>query len=163
MDDTVTQKGFAFDGMQARIKETRKARNMSLDDVAASSGFTKSHVWELEQGKSRNPTVRAVWGLSKALGVSPAWLLGLDPSQSAIDPLALEIAALIERRIKGTTRIAHQPDSALAEAVKDILRGPEGEEYTDAGMEDAFFRWPEIERAIITALGGHHEPSGEAE
>lgn len=91
---------FDFAGMQERIKETRKARNMSLDDVAKASGFTKSHVWELEQGRSRNPTVRAVWGLSTALGVSPAWLLGLDTNQSAIDPLALEIAALIERRIK---------------------------------------------------------------
>lgn len=40
----------------------------------------------------------------------------------------------------------------IARAVKDILRGPDGEEYTDAGMEDAFFRWPVIERAILTTL-----------
>lgn len=90
---------FDFPGMQARIIEARKARKMSLEDVAAASGFTKSHVWELEKGRSRNPTVRAVWGLSKALGVSPAWLLGLDTDVSPIDPLALEVAALIERRI----------------------------------------------------------------
>lgn len=84
---------------QSRIHEARKARNMSLEDVAISSGFTKSHVWELERGKSRNPTVRAVWGLSKALGVTPAWLLGLDTNHSPIEPLALEVAALIERRL----------------------------------------------------------------
>jgi len=94
---------FDPDGFGLRIKETRKARGMSLQDVAAASGFTKPHIWELERGSSRNPTVRAVWGLSKALGVSPAWLLGLDPSQSAIDPLALEISALIERRIRDTS------------------------------------------------------------
>lgn len=63
---------------QERIRSTRKARNMSLQDVADASGFTKSHVWELERGRSRNPTVRAVWSLANALGVSPAWLLGLD-------------------------------------------------------------------------------------
>ena len=91
--------GFDFSGMQTRIAEARKARHMSLEDVAATSGFTKSHVWELEKGRSRNPTVRAVWGLSKALGVSPAWLLGLDTEASPIDPLALEVAALIERRL----------------------------------------------------------------
>lgn len=84
---------------QERIRATRKARNMSLGDVAAASGFTKSHVWELERGSSRNPTVRAVWSLSAALGVSPAWLLGLDTATSPIDSLALEVAALIERRI----------------------------------------------------------------
>ena len=88
-----------IEGFQHRIKTTRKARNMSLDDVASASGFTKSHVWELESGKSRNPTVRAVWSIAKALGVSPAWLLGIDPNISALDPLALELAAIIERRI----------------------------------------------------------------
>jgi transcriptional regulator with XRE-family HTH domain len=88
-----------MEGFQERIRATRKARNMSLDDLAAASGFTKSHVWELEKGRSRNPTVRAVWGLSSALGVTPGWLLGLDPEASPIDPLALEVAALIERRI----------------------------------------------------------------
>ena len=88
-----------MEGFQQRIRDCRKARNMSLDDVAAASGFTKSHVWELERGKSRNPTVRAVWSLSAALGVTPSWLLGLDTDSSPIDPLALEVAALIERRI----------------------------------------------------------------
>lgn len=93
---------------QARIRMTRRARNMSLEDVAAASGFTKSHVWELERGSSRNPTVRAVWSLSKALGVTPAWLLGLDIDASPLDPLALEIAALIERRLKVRSMIELQ-------------------------------------------------------
>lgn len=92
---------------QERIRSTRKARNMSLDDVATASGFTKSHVWELERGKSRNPTVRAVWSLAKALGVSPAWLLGLDTGGVIIAPLALEIAALIERRIARDAVVLH--------------------------------------------------------
>jgi transcriptional regulator with XRE-family HTH domain len=94
---------------QERIRSTRQARNMSLEELGAASGFTKGHVWELENGKSRNPTVRAVWGLSKALGVTPAWLLGLDTDHSPIDPLALEIAALIERRI-ATTHPQEQDD-----------------------------------------------------
>lgn len=41
---------------------------------------------------------------------------------------------------------------ALVERVKDELRGQPGDDYTDAGMEDAFFRWPVIERAILAAL-----------
>lgn len=84
---------------QDRIRTTRKARRMSLDELAVASGFTKSHIWELERGSSRNPTVRAVWSLSAALGVTPTWLLGLDVNSSPINPLALEVAALIERRI----------------------------------------------------------------
>lgn len=90
-------------GMQQRMSDARKARGMSLEDVAQASGLTKSHVWELEKGRSRNPTIRAVWGISRALAVTPAWLLGLATDQAPIDPLALEVAALINRRIKETT------------------------------------------------------------
>lgn len=84
---------------QQRIRETRKARGLSLDKVAEASGFTKSHIWELERGSSRNPTVRAVWSLAKALAVSPAWLLGIETDTPPIDPLALQVAALIDREI----------------------------------------------------------------
>lgn len=51
------------------IKAGRMARGMSLDDVAQVAGCTKSHVWQLERDRSRNPTVALVYGLAKALGV----------------------------------------------------------------------------------------------
>jgi len=48
-------------------------------------------------------------------------------------------------------------EAEFIRTVKDDLRGPDGEEYTDSGMEYAFFRWPVVERAIraaLNALGG---------
>jgi transcriptional regulator with XRE-family HTH domain len=51
------------------IHRARKAGRLSLQEVADAAGLTKSHVWELEQGRSRNPTIGAVHVLSKALGV----------------------------------------------------------------------------------------------
>lgn len=87
----------------ARIVETRKLRRMSLDDVAVASGFTKSHVWELEKGRSRNPTVRAVWSLARALCVSPAWLLGMDHEVMHLDPLVHQVAALINTELERRT------------------------------------------------------------
>lgn len=50
------------------IRERRAALGMSLDDVAKAGGCTKSHVWELEQDRSRNPTVAMVYALAQALG-----------------------------------------------------------------------------------------------
>ena len=38
-------------------------------NVADAANLTKSHVWEIENGRSRNPTIAAVHGLSKATGV----------------------------------------------------------------------------------------------
>ena len=86
-------------GMAGRIKTARKQRHMTLDAVAGATGFSKSHICDMEKGRSRNPSIRLVWALARALGISPAWLLGADPKVSPIDLLALEVAALIERRL----------------------------------------------------------------
>ena len=51
------------------IKQRRGSLGMSLDDVAQAAGCTKSHIWEMEQDRSRNPTVAMVYGLSQALSV----------------------------------------------------------------------------------------------
>jgi DNA-binding XRE family transcriptional regulator len=55
--------------MRNTIAAERKRLGLSLQEVADRAGITKSHMWELEQGNSVNPTVWTVYGLSKALGV----------------------------------------------------------------------------------------------
>lgn len=97
-----------FDGpaLGTRIKLLREMRGMSLEEVGKASGLTKSHVWELEQGRSVNPTVNAVWGLAAALCVSPAMLLGLDDRLPPIEPVALKIAGIVDREIKRAVKAA---------------------------------------------------------
>jgi transcriptional regulator with XRE-family HTH domain len=55
--------------MRNFIKDGRAALGLSLQEVADRAGITKSHMWELEQGRSVNPTVWTVYGLSQALGI----------------------------------------------------------------------------------------------
>lgn len=55
--------------MKTIISKEREKQSLSLQEVADRAGITKSHMWEIEQGRSVNPTVRTVYGLSKALGV----------------------------------------------------------------------------------------------
>jgi transcriptional regulator with XRE-family HTH domain len=59
--------GVGFLGQE--VHRARKSAGMTLQEVADIAGFTKSHVWEVEQGRSRNPTVGLLAGLSRALGV----------------------------------------------------------------------------------------------
>lgn len=54
-------------GEEVRI--AREAARMSLQEVATAAGLSKSHVWEIEKGRSKNPTIALVLALSKALGV----------------------------------------------------------------------------------------------
>lgn len=87
----------AFSG---RIKALRIARDMTLQDVAEAAGLTKSHIWEIEQGRSVNPTVNAVWGIARALSVSPGELLGMSTSDLALHPTALKIAGIVDRELR---------------------------------------------------------------
>lgn len=83
----------------AKMKRYRTQAKLSLEDVAKAAGMTKSHIWELEQGRAKNPTVRAVWAIAAALGTSPADMLGFDPNASGADPLAARLAALIRQEM----------------------------------------------------------------
>lgn len=51
------------------IRAARERTSMSLQEVADASGYTKSHVWEIEKGRARNPSIGMVAALAKALGV----------------------------------------------------------------------------------------------
>lgn len=130
-----------FDGGQlgARIKLLRELRDMSLQAVADAAGLTKSHVWEMEQGKSVNPTVNAVWGLSEALSVSPAMLLGLDdklPPPYAQSPQRwrMIVGDLVER-LRTVKLLSQRNQMALqAEAADEIARLREALGVADAAQ-----------------------------
>ena len=55
--------------MHEMIASERKRLDLSLQQVADRAGITKSHMWELEQGRSVNPTIATVNCLAKALGI----------------------------------------------------------------------------------------------
>ncbi len=73
------------------IRQRRKGLRLSLQDVADRCGCTKSHVWELEKGRSANPTISMALALCRALQCSLNSLLGIDVSQPVFtdDEMAL--------------------------------------------------------------------------
>lgn len=116
-----------FDGQSLgnRIKLLRALRRMSLEEVGSAAGLTKSHVWELEKGRARNPTVNAVWGLARALSVSPAAVLGLNDALPPIHPLALEIAGMVDRAMRTTEGVAITPDDTREASKRESARATE--------------------------------------
>lgn len=57
------------------LKRRRKARNMSLDDLARASGVSRAALSQIETFKS-NPTVGLLWKIAVGLGVPFTELLG---------------------------------------------------------------------------------------
>ena len=63
------------------IKRRRTELRLSLQAVADISGCTKSHVWELEKGHTKNPTIGMTLAICGALQCSLNSMLGVNVSQ----------------------------------------------------------------------------------
>lgn len=60
--------------MGRNVREARRARGLSQEELAHEAGMKRSYLSDLERGL-RNPTVRALGRLANALGMSASELL----------------------------------------------------------------------------------------
>ncbi|MYA62928.1 MAG: helix-turn-helix transcriptional regulator [Dehalococcoidia bacterium] len=61
-----------------RLKKLRLTKNQSLQQVADAVESSKAHIWELETGKSSNPSMTLLTRLAEHFEVSTAYLVGED-------------------------------------------------------------------------------------
>jgi transcriptional regulator with XRE-family HTH domain len=73
-------------GLGARITQLRLQKGESLQQVADSVGVSKAHIWELEKGRTDNPSMALVTRLADHFGVSLTTLVGEDPAADDADP-----------------------------------------------------------------------------
>jgi len=73
-------------GLAARLAELRQSRKESFQDVATAVGVTKTHIWELERGRTTNPSLGVLRGLADHFGVTISWLVGEDTGATDADP-----------------------------------------------------------------------------
>jgi len=59
-----------------RITDLRLEKGESLQQVADAVGVSKAHVWELEKGRTDNPSMALVTRLADHFGVSVSFLVG---------------------------------------------------------------------------------------
>lgn len=76
-----------------RCAALREKRGLSLQEAGERAGYTKSHMWEFEQGRAVNPTIRMLLGLARAYGVSLDHIVGISAGEPPLHPEALRIAA----------------------------------------------------------------------
>ena len=68
--------------LAARIKELRLRNGQSLQQVADSVGASKAHVWDLESGNSKNPSMELLTKLAVHFKTSVSHLVGEDPEST---------------------------------------------------------------------------------
>ncbi|RMB08186.1 helix-turn-helix domain-containing protein [Eilatimonas milleporae] len=71
--------------LSAKLKELRVKKGESLQQVADAIGISKTHVYDLEKGKSKNPSVDLLKRYSDHFGVAIKTLVGEDLSDDKDD------------------------------------------------------------------------------
>ncbi|WP_416362398.1 helix-turn-helix domain-containing protein [Phenylobacterium sp. 58.2.17] len=76
----------------------RQARGgLSLSKAAAKIGCTKAHLWEMEMGRSRNPTVQTLAGIASAYGLTVSYLAVIAATSLTQSASEGSDASVIER------------------------------------------------------------------
>ncbi len=81
----------------ARLRRLRQAHKLSLDELAAASGVSKSVLSQAERNRN-NPTLATLWRIASALDIPLPELLRAEPAPDACDRLAAQDTPLIRSR-----------------------------------------------------------------
>ena len=71
--------------LKDRVRELREKEGLSLQELADLVGVSKAHLWDLEQGRSKNPSIELLKKLADKLKVSVADLVGENPTGQSED------------------------------------------------------------------------------
>src|SRR5438874_105557 len=59
-----------------KLAELRRQSGESLQRVGKAVGASRAHIWEVETGRTKNPSLDLVRRLADHFGVTVAWLVG---------------------------------------------------------------------------------------
>ena len=74
-----------------RLQNLRTAKQQSLQEVADAISASKAHIWELEKGTAKNPSIELVRKLADYFEVSISRLVGESPDEDGDDENLLVI------------------------------------------------------------------------
>lgn len=100
--------------LASRIKQLRLGSGQSLQEVADLIGASKAHIWDLESGNSKNPSMDLLSKLAVHFKTSVSHLVGEDP-ESAESP---ELVAMF-RDLKSLDQDKLDMFKAMFEALKN--------------------------------------------
>lgn len=64
--------------LKEKIRELRKKKGLTLEQLAKASKSSKSYIWELENKNPPRPSGEKLALIAKALDVTPDFLLGVE-------------------------------------------------------------------------------------
>lgn len=96
-----------------RLFSLRQKSGESLQNVADSVGISKAHIWELEKGRSTNPSFELIRKLARHFGVSIDELVGV-----AEEPDAARLQ--IDRLNRGFEELSENDRAVVEDMIKAL-------------------------------------------
>ena len=106
----------AIENMARKIKELRQAKGLTLEQVATVVGVGKSTVRKWETGMIANMKRDKIAALAKALGTTPAYLMGWE-EDTTTKALPNESANLTDEEQKWLELFRQLPESSQSAAL----------------------------------------------
>jgi transcriptional regulator with XRE-family HTH domain len=107
--------------MAQRIKELRMERNMTLEDVAKIVGVGKSTVRKWETGMIANMKRDKIASLAKALGTTPAYLMGWEEDKEDA-PTGPKLIEGEEMLLKLFRKLPQEAQNSYIERLEEALK-----------------------------------------
>jgi transcriptional regulator with XRE-family HTH domain len=107
-----------------RIRDARNAAGLTLDELAAKSGISKTYIWELEKDESgeKKPSAEVLLKIANALSTTIAQLLALPTVQAKTEEVILS-ASLLEFRDRMAKQGTPLKDHELRDLATTQFRG----------------------------------------
>src|SRR5215207_6268807 len=101
--------------LRTRINELRLRSGQSLQEVADAVGVSKAHIWELEKGRTDNPSMALVTRLADHFNVSIRYLVGEDVNADDADET-------LARMFRQASELAPEDRAILDDMMQAMLK-----------------------------------------
>jgi transcriptional regulator with XRE-family HTH domain len=98
-----------------RLTHLRIQKGESLQQVADAVGASKAHIWQLEKGRTDNPSMALITNLADHFGLTVAALAGEDPDTA-------DVNTKIGRMFRQAGDLAPEDLDLLDDMMQSLLR-----------------------------------------
>ena len=105
-------------GLGGRLAQLRRKSGQSLQTVADAVEVSKAHIWELEKGRTDNPSMDLVTRLADHYGVTVAYLVGEDIEAKDADKD-------LRRMFRQAGKLGQRERAIMDEMLQTLLRHQE--------------------------------------
>ena len=106
--------------LATRLNQLRIRKGASLQEVADAIGVSKTHIWEMEKSRSKNPSIEMLTKLADYFGVTIRFLVGEEVGVSGDEQL--------ERMFRQVGELDYRDRALLDDMIANMAKRRRGDD-----------------------------------